>query len=757
GHTVALEVPAELHARLLSAARANGVTVFMVLQAALAVLLSKLGAGLDIPAGAAVAGRTDEALDDLIGFFVNTLVIRTDLGGDPAFTELAGRVRRASLAGLEHQDVPFERLVEELAPARSLARHPLFQVMLTVHNNIAPELNLPGVRAAGELASPADSPMARFDLDVNVAEGFGTGGMAAGIHGVLTGAADLLDASSIAVMAGRLVRVLEAVAADPGLRVSGIDVLDAAERHQLTAGWNDTAVEVPSAMVPELVAEQVRRVPDAVAVSCADERVTYGELGARAARLAGYLRGLRVGRESVVGLCLPRGPEMVVAILAVWAAGGSYLPVDPGLPGERVAFMLADAEPVCLLAMSAAAGAVCGLGSATPVVMLDDPRVAVAVAAVPADGPASAPVLTGQLAYVIYTSGSTGVAKGVAVTHGGLANTTGVFSPVFGVSPGAGVLQFASFSFDASVLDVAVSLTSGACLVVASAAQRADAGLLRDLVMSAGVRVTSVVPSLLEALAPGDLRPVRRLVVGAEAISAGQAGAWAADRVLVNTYGPTEAGVMVAAGVVDPDRVSAGVAVPFGRPAGNSRLFVLDEWLCPVPAGVAGELYVAGVQLARGYAGQPGLTAARFVACPFAAAGGPGQSGTVAGERMYLTGDVVRWTAGGELVFAGRADDQVKIRGFRVEPGELSAVLAAHPRVAQAAVIARADTAGDRQLVAYVVAADGGDGGGLAGVLREYAGSRLPDFMVPAAVVVLDGLPLNVNGKLDRKALPAPD
>ncbi|MEV0570811.1 amino acid adenylation domain-containing protein, partial [Dactylosporangium sp. NPDC050588] len=741
GYIVPVRIDPRLHARLLAVARAEGVTVFMLLQAGLAVLLSKLGAGTDIPIGAAIAGRTDQALDDLVGFFVNTLVMRTDLSGDPTFAELLARVRETSLAGFEHQDVPFERLVEELAPARSLARNPLFQVMLTVQNTADAVLDLPGVEAGGQAGGAGATAIeattsAKFDLDLVMMEAYAADGAAAGLHGALTGSSDLFDATTIAGIARRWVRVLESVLADPSAPISGVDVLDPAERDQILVEWNDTAVDVPAAIVPELFALQALRTPDAPAVVFEGESLSYAELDRRADRIAGLLVSRGAGAESLVGLCLPRGADMVVAALAVWKAGGAYLPIDPGYPADRIAFMVADAAPVCVLTVSPVAGVLAGV---EPVVLLDEPIDA------PAGCPLPVRTVPDQLAYVIYTSGSTGRPKGVGVSHAALANAVAVLSPVFGAAPGDGILQFVSFSFDASVLDIAVSLTSGAALVVASTAQRMEAGSLRDLVAAAGVRSASVVPSLLQMLDPSDLAPVRRMLVGSEGISVRQAELWSADRMLAHSYGPTEAAVIMASWVVDHERMKTASVVPLGGPMGNTRAFVLDERLSPVPAGVPGELYIAGAQLARGYVGRAGLTAARFVADPFGSGG-----------RMYRTGDVVRWNADGQLVFVGRADDQVKIRGFRIEPGEIEAVLTAHPHVDRAAVIVRDDATGGKRLVAYVVPA-GDDGADLPAVLRGFAADRLPEYMVPAAVMVLAELPLSPNGKLDRKALPAPD
>ena len=406
-----------------------------------------------------------------------------------------------------------------------------------------------------------------------------------------------------------------------------------------------------------------------------------------------------------MGLCLQRGPEMVTAIVAVWRAGAAYLPLDPDYPAARRALLLAGSGAGVLVT---GPGLDTGLEAGQRIV-LDGPLPEAA------PWPAVA-VRAGQAAYVIYTSGSAGQPKGVVVPHRGLGNLAAALGPVLGAGPGVRVLQFAAFSFDASVLDVAVTLTAGATLVVATAGQRAEPGLLTAMVRGAGVRSASVVPSLLAVLDPAAVPGISRLLVGAELTTAALAARWQAGRQLINTYGPTEATVMVTTGAI----TSGPGQPPIGTPVANTRIYVLDRWLDPVPAGVTGELYVAGAQLARGYLGRTGLTAERFTGCPF----GP------AGERMYRTGDLARWTPGGQLIFAGRADDQVKIRGFRIEPGEIEAVLAACPGVAQAAVTVREDTPGDPRLAGYVVPASASDGTGadLAEAAREHAAARLPEL-----------------------------
>ncbi|MFJ9427667.1 non-ribosomal peptide synthase/polyketide synthase [Streptomyces sp. NPDC101249] len=753
---VPLRIPAPLHRRLAELALGQGVTMFMLLHAAVAVLLSKSGAGRDIVLGSPVAGRTDEALDDLVGFFANTMVLRTDLSGDPDFLELLERVRAASLEAFEHQDVPFERLVEELAPARSMARNPLFQVLLAVQNNPRGALSLPGVDVTEQ---PAGALTARFDLDIEVRERFDGTGAPAGLDGEIVYASQLFDRSTVETLAARLVRVLEAVTAEPALPVTRIDVLGDAERRLVTEEWNDSAGPAPDATLAELFDRQAALSPDAVALVRDGHRVTYAELDERSGRLARHLITLGAGPETLVGVVLDRSVEQVVALLAVVRTGAAYLPVDPGQPRRRVDLVLADAAPVLVLSneeITARLGAPAGTDPRARWIALDGPEAGTASArtapATVTDADRTAPLRPHHPAYVMYTSGSTGTPKGVSVPHRGVVNQLGWMQEQFRLDATDRMLHRASFGFDASVWELFWPLLNGAAVVLTGPGAHVDPDHLADVIVRDGVTVAQFVPSVLRAfLDSGAARRctgLRTVLCLGEALPATVRDRFRAELgvPLHNLYGPTEASIAVTSWECDADR--DGGSVPIGRPLRNIRAYVLDDGLRPVPPGTPGELYVAGDGLARGYLGRPGLTSARFTACPF----GP------AGERMYRTGDLVRWNTGGALEFLDRADDQVKIRGFRIEPGEVEATLAAHGQVAQAAVVTRADPAGDPALVGYVVPGLGaGTEGELLSDVREFLAERLPEHLVPGVIMRMERLPLTLNGKLDRAALPAPD
>ncbi|MFI1393499.1 amino acid adenylation domain-containing protein [Streptomyces sp. NPDC020681] len=740
GDLTPIRIDAETHRRILQLARSTGTSAFMVVQAALSALLSRLGAGPDIPVGTPVAGRTDEALDELVGFFVNTLVLRTDVSGNPAFAELLRRVRDTDLAAYAHQDLPFDQLVEALNPERSTGRHPLFQVMLALQNNTGSGPQLPGLDVRFEAV---ESRVARFDLAVELVESFAPDGTPQGLSGSVEYALDLFGARSALAFARRLERFLADAVTSPDVPVGDIDILDSDERHRIHHEWSGSESPWPPATLPELFEAQAARTPQATALVFEQESVSYAELDRRANALAAELVARRVGPGRLVALVLPRSVELVVALLATVKAGAAYLPVDPAYPAERIAYLFEDAAPALVLTTSGLRSTVPGDHTA-PVLVLDEPAAPSTVGSLRKPSPL-------DTAYVIHTSGSTGRPKGVLVPHAGIGAMARGLAERTGIGPGSRLLQFASPSFDAAVAEVTMCLLTGATLVLAPAERLTLGPALVDLVTEQRLSHLLLVPSALAALSGTEVLPADlTLVLAGEALPAELAARWSDGRRLVNAYGPTE--VTVCATTSVPESPLVAGAPPIGRPLPGTRVYVLDERLRPVPPGVPGELYVAGSGVVRGYLGRPGLTAQRFVADPYGEPGG----------RMYRTGDLVRRLRDGDLEFLGRTDEQVKIRGFRIEPGEVEAVLSGHPAVDRVAVLAREDRPGDKRLVAYAVpaavpAAAVDETGALGAELLRYAEQSLPTHLVPAAVLVLDSLPLLPSGKLDRQALPAPD
>jgi amino acid adenylation domain-containing protein/thioester reductase-like protein len=745
GDVADLSLDAHLHTQLLRLAQDTGTTLFMVLQAAIAVLLHRMGAGDDIPLGTPVAGRPDVALDHLVGFFVNTLILRTDLASDPTFRELLHRVRDTDLAAFSNQDLPFDRVMADL-PERSATGRPPFQVMLVLQNTMAAVASLPGARAQTELLPTGT---AKFDLLFDLSERRNADGSPAGVGGSVEFATDVFDRATVVGLAARLVQALESVIADPDLPVGQVELLAAEERRVILEDWNPTAAAGHGRTLPELLQEQAADQPHAEAVVASDERLDYQQLNTKANQLARLLVRHGVGPESIVALCLPRGSELITAVWAVLKAGAAYLPLDPAYPADRISFMLADTGPALVLTTEGLAGAL--QEADVPRLFLDRIDATAEAGHDLDDAERTAPLAPGHPAYLIYTSGSTGTPKGVVMTQAALANLVAWHAENFPCGPGTRAAQFTAISFDVSAQEILCTLGTGGTLVVPDEQTRRDpAEFLRWLDEN---RVTDVfapnlvIDALCEAAAESGARMphLRRLAQAGEALvpSQGVKRFVQADpaRRLHNHYGPTETHV-VTAHELAPDPARWPASIPIGTPIRNTRVYVLDEGLRPVPPGVGGELYLAGAGLARGYHAHPALTAGRFVACPF----GP------PGERMYRTGDVARWTRGGELEFLGRNDDQVKIHGHRIEPGEVASVLRGHPGVANAVVLARADNPGRSRLVAYVVPEGSPD----PDALRAHAADSLPQYMVPSAFVMVDRIPLTPNGKLDRRALPAP-
>ncbi|MGW2229719.1 amino acid adenylation domain-containing protein [Streptomyces formicae] len=728
GDTHTFHWPTQLHTDIAELARTTGTTPFMITHAALTTLLTRHGAGTDIPIGTPIAGRTDNNLDHLIGFFVNTLVLRTDVSGNPTFRELLTRTRETDLNAYAHQDIPFEHLVEILNPQRTLAHHPLFQTMLAWQNTADAVLDLPRLSVTPVSAGTGTS---RTDLTFSIAEHRTADGGPNGIDGQVEFSTDIFDRGTVEALTARLGRILTAAVADPDEPIGDIDLLSAAEHRQAVSGWNDTAREVPRASLADLFQDQAARTPGRTAVVQQGTELTYGQLNSRANRLAHHLIAQGAGPEQVVALKLPRSAEMVVAVLAVLKTGAAYLPIDPQYPDDRVQFMLDDARPLLVLD---------GTGLDTPAQPDTDP---VAVTRDPL-----------HPAYVIYTSGSTGRPKGVAVPDGAMVNLLSWHSGELPCARPTRTAQFSSLSFDVSVQEILSAVLFGKTLVIPPDDVRYGPDELVDWLDEQRVDELFAPNLVIDALAHAAVTRERELPALREVVQAGEALTLSPHvraffrqvpgRRLRNNYGPSETHVVTSHTL--PADVSAWPSSPaIGTPVPNVRAYVLDERLRPVGTGVTGELYIAGAGLARGYTNRPALTAERFIACPFED-----------GQRMYRTGDLVRRSADGQVHYVRRADQQIKVRGFRIEPGEIESVLAEHPGVAQAVVTAQ----DGHRLVGYVVPSTAGANtppDGLDVVLREFVRTRLPEFMVPAAYVTLDAIPLTPNGKLDRAALPEPE
>ncbi|HYH82412.1 MAG TPA: amino acid adenylation domain-containing protein [Longimicrobium sp.] len=721
---VPFTLPATTAGALRELGRREGATLFMVILAAWQALLSRYSGQADVVVGAPVGGRPRVELEGLIGMFVNTLVLRTDLGGDPTFTGLLGRVRETTLGAYQHQDLPFERLVDELGVERSLTHSPVVQVTCAVERapagdtrpSLGPISTEPlGVGAANSVTS----------LDLRVVE------QGDALGGELAYHTALFDAETARRLLGHFRTLLREAAADPGRRLSALSLMDDEERHRVLVAWNDTAAPADPVPLHARVSARAARTPEAPAVVHEGETVAYGALEARANRLAHRLRAMGVGPGVRVGVCLERTPGWVVTVLAVLKAGGVYVPLDPQYPAERLGYMLEDCGAPLLLTRSALLARLPAF--AGRVVCLDREGGA---AGEPA-GPPAVETPPDEVAYLIYTSGSTGRPKGVMITHGGVSNLIDARHGLLGGEAGGHVFQFASAGFDASVWEMGLAFGSGAVLHLPPAGAFPAGAELLAILRDGAITAVTLPPSTLATLPAEPLPALGVVVVAGEACGAELVRRWGQGRRFVNAYGPTETTVCATAA-----RVRAGehgASLPIGRPLANVQAYVLDAAGAPAPIGVPGELHVGGAGVARGYQGRPALTAERFVPDPF---------GGRAGARLYRTGDRARWLASGELEFLGRVDHQVKLRGFRVEPGEVEATLRAQPGVADAAVVMH-----DGRLAAYVVAAGEPPS---AAALRDALALRLPDYMVPAGFVFLDALPQTRNGKLDRAALPAP-
>lgn len=745
-----LGVSKRLTERLKLLSQREGVTLFMTLLAAFKTLLYRYTGEEDIVVGSPVTNRARQELEPLIGFFTNTLVLRTDLSGDPSFRELLGRVKEVCFGAYAHQDLPFEKLVEELHPERSLSHAALVQVQFQLLSNPASaEDEAPGWEAevdddAGQDEMVVVSGTAISEIGIDF---FESGG---GLTGRIEYSTDLFEHTTIKRMIGHFGMLLEAIADEPGRRLSELQLMTEAEQRRLLVEWNKTAREFPAdKCLHQLFESQAERAPEAIAIISEQERLSYGELNARANKLAHYLRRLGVGREVTVAFCLERSADAIVAILGILKAGGVCVPLDPDYPEQRIAFMLKDSAATLLLTRQQFLPGIAE--SSTRIVRLDVERETINGES--GENP-DVEMSAENLAFVIYTSGSTGQSKGVTLNHQGLVNRLTWGQEFYRLTADDRILQFFSYCFDFGVWEVFATLTAGTGLVLARPGGQQDASYLARLMAEQKVSIVGCVPSMFDVLLdePEISRCVslRKVLCGGEVLSLELQERFLQrlpDAELQNTYGPTEASIDVTYWVCRKEDEQS--IVPLGHPVANTQLYLLDVYLHPVPVGVPGELYIGGVSLARGYLNRAALTAEKFVPDPF---------GGRPGARLYRTGDLARYRTDGAIEFLGRIDQQVKIRGFRIEPGEIEAALGNHPAVREAVVLARDGVADGKRLVAYLVSDGNGTShnGELQSELRRFLRERLPEYMIPSAFVQLESWPLTPNGKINRRALPEP-
>jgi amino acid adenylation domain-containing protein len=728
---------------LQTLSRREGATLFMTLLAAFQVLLHRYTGQHDILVGSPIAGRTRAETEHLIGMFVNTLVLRSNFADNPTFQETLRRVRSTALGAYAHQELPFEKLVEVLQPERSQSYAPIFQVMFVLQNAELPAIELPELCFEPEAAPSAT---AKFDLTLDLRES------ADGVHGSIEYNTDLFDAATIARMAEQFTTLLGSIVADPARRVGSLALLSEAEQRRILEDWNATEASYPADQCfHQLVEAQALQAPEAVALVYGDQRLSYGELNTRSNQLARYLQALGVGPETRVGICIERSPDLVIGLLAILKAGGCYVPLDPGYPADRLQYMLADAQmPIVLTQASLRERLPRG---DTQLVLLDRDRERIADESSAA---ISSGVTPDNLAYIIYTSGSTGRPKGAMIPHRGLVNYLSWASQAYRVVEGSGTLVHSPIGFDLTVTSLFVPLLVRQPVLLLPDEQGLD-GLHAALAPDAAFSLVKLTPAhvdLLNAVLPAETLAGRAkaLIIGGEALRAETIATWreyAPGTRLINEYGPTETVVGCCVYEVPPSGDMPKV-IPIGRPIANTRLYILDRYLNPVPVGVPGELFIGGAGVGRGYLNRPELTAEKFIPDPF---------GATTGSRLYRSGDLARYLPDGTIDFLGRIDQQVKVRGFRIELGEIEATLLQHPAVNECVVLAREDAAGDVRLVAYVVEEQGNTeiAENRAAELRAYLQARLPEYMLPSYFVVLDTLPLTENGKVDRRALPAPE